>query len=237
MPVITAYTRSPSRSASLRRLSATMAMPSPSMVPSAWSENGRQSPDGLSAGVLLKHMYMKMSFIVSAPPAMARSLSPRRSSFTAMDKAENVLAQAASVTQLVPCRSKRLAMRPATTLPSTPGKVLSCHGVYSAEMRAQTFCTSLSGRPASRNAFTQMGRCRRLTMEPSSSCAEVTPSMMLIFSRSMSWNCPRAASSSTCFATMSASSWLVSVAGTMFGGTPHAMGSKSTSGRKAPRFA
>jgi hypothetical protein len=42
-------------------------------VPSAPSENGRQSPVGDSAGVLLKQMYMKMSFMVSAPPVMTRS--------------------------------------------------------------------------------------------------------------------------------------------------------------------
>ena len=50
-----------------------MPMPSPSRVPSAWSLKGRQSPVGLSAGVLLKHMYMKMSFMVSTPPVITRS--------------------------------------------------------------------------------------------------------------------------------------------------------------------
>ena len=54
-----------------------MPMPSPSIVPSARSENGRKSPVCDSAGVLVKHMYMKMSFIVSTPPAITRSLSPR----------------------------------------------------------------------------------------------------------------------------------------------------------------
>ena len=119
---------SPSRSASASRLSATIASPSPSIVPSAWSENGRQSPLGLNAGVLLKHMYIKMSLRVSTPPVMTRSESPRYSSCAAIVRAENVEAQAASVTQLVPPRSSRLAMRPATTFPRRPGKVLSCHG-------------------------------------------------------------------------------------------------------------
>ncbi len=105
-----------------------MPMPSPSMVPSAWSENGRQSPLWLSAGVLLKHMNMKMSFMVSTPPAMTMSESPRYSSLAAIESAEKAEAQAASVTQLVPPRSRRLAMRPATTLPRSPGKVLSCQG-------------------------------------------------------------------------------------------------------------
>ena len=35
--------------------------------------------------------------------------------------------RAGAVTQFVPPRSSLLAMRPATTLPSTPGKVASCH--------------------------------------------------------------------------------------------------------------
>ena len=50
-----------------------MPMPSPSIVPSACAEKGLQSPDGESAGVLLKHMYMKMSFIVSTPPQITMS--------------------------------------------------------------------------------------------------------------------------------------------------------------------
>ena len=53
-----------------------MPMPSPSIVPSARSENGRQSPVAESAGVLLKQTYMKMSFMVSAPPAIMRSAWP-----------------------------------------------------------------------------------------------------------------------------------------------------------------
>ncbi len=120
--------RSPSRSASSSRLSATMPSPSPSIVPSASSEKGRQSPLALSAGVFEKHMYMKMSLSVSTPPVMTRSESPRYSSCTAMLSAEKVDAHAASVTQLVPPRSSRFAMRPATTLPRRPGKLLSCHG-------------------------------------------------------------------------------------------------------------
>ena len=105
-----------------------MQMPSPRIVPSAWSENGRQSPVIDSAGVLEKHMYMKMSFMVSVPPVTIRSERPLSSSAIPMRTAANDDAHAASVTQLVPPRSSRLAIRPATTLPSRPGKVLSCHG-------------------------------------------------------------------------------------------------------------
>ncbi len=50
---------------------------------------------------------------------------PSHSSLTAIEMAEKELAQAASVTQLVPPRSSRLAIRPAITLPSTPGKLSS----------------------------------------------------------------------------------------------------------------
>ena len=54
-----------------------MPMPSPRMVPSALSENGRQSWLGDRAGVLEKHMNMRMSLRVSTPPVITRSESPR----------------------------------------------------------------------------------------------------------------------------------------------------------------
>ena len=213
-----------------------MDMPSPRSVPSAASEKGRQSPVRESAGVLLKHMYMKMSFMASTPPVITRSDWPMASSFIAMESAERALAQAASVTQLVPRRSKRLAMRPATTLPRRPGKLDSCQGTYSAEMRSQTARASSSGMPESRRALSHTGRCRRLTMVPSSSWPEVTPRMTLARSRFIFANWPCVASSRTRCATMSARSWAVSVAGTMFGGMPNSIGSKGTLERKAPRL-
>ena len=74
-------------------------------------------------------MNIKMSFNVSTPPVTTRSESPSSSSDTPIEMAENVDAHAASVTQFVPPRSSRFAMRPATTLPSRPGNVLSCQGV------------------------------------------------------------------------------------------------------------
>jgi len=98
------------------------------MVPSAASENGRQSPVGERAGVLLKQVNMKMSFRASTPPVMTRSDSPRYSSWAAMVKAPKAEAHAASTTQLVPPRLRRLAMRPATTLPKRPGKLFSSQG-------------------------------------------------------------------------------------------------------------
>ena len=59
---------------------------------------------------------------------MTMSESPRRSSLMAIFKAENDEAHAASVTQFVPPRLRRLAMRPATTFPNSPGNELSCQG-------------------------------------------------------------------------------------------------------------
>src|ERR1700722_13680644 len=120
--------RSPFFSASSRRFRANKEIPSPISVPSDLSEKGRQSPVSEKAGVLLKHMYMKMSFRVSAPPTIDKSACPSSSSLIAIAKAESELAQAASVTQLVPPKLKRLAIRPATTFPNKPGKVLSCQG-------------------------------------------------------------------------------------------------------------
>ena len=49
-------------------------------MPSASASNGRASPVGDSAGVLLKHMYIKMSLNVSRPPVTARSQRPAASS-------------------------------------------------------------------------------------------------------------------------------------------------------------
>ncbi len=71
----------------------------------------------------------------------------------------------------------------------------------------------------------------------SSSCPEVTPRITPMRSRGSAANWPRAASSSTRCATISASSCTVSVAGTMLGGTPNPRVSNGTGSRKAPRRA
>ncbi len=96
------------------------------MVPSPAASNGRAFPVGDRAGVLLKHMYMKISLNVSMPPVTTTSARRVSSSIAARCSAPSELAQAASTTQLAPPRSKRLAMRPATTLPSRPGNEFSC---------------------------------------------------------------------------------------------------------------
>jgi hypothetical protein len=75
-----------------------MTMPSPRTVPSASSENGRQSPLGERALVLLKPVNMTGSFNVSTPPTRTVSACPRASSLTALWTAASELAHAASVT-------------------------------------------------------------------------------------------------------------------------------------------
>jgi hypothetical protein len=102
-------------------------MPSPSIVPSPSAANGLAFPVGDNAGVLEKHMYMKMSLNVSTPPVTTMSESPACNSSAARCNALSELAHAASTTQLVPPRSSRFAIRPATTLPNKPGKLFSCH--------------------------------------------------------------------------------------------------------------
>ena len=232
---MTQYTLLPSRSASSSRRSATMPRPSPSMVPSARSENGRMSSVFESAGVFEKHMYMKMSFMVSTPPAITRSLSPRYNSFTPIEMAENDDAQAASVTQLVPPRSSRFAIRPATTLPSKPGNVLSVHSGCSPEISSHAARATSSGTPARRIPCNHIGRLMRLAIAPKSSCPDVTPRMTDARDRLSSTNCPRVASSSTRWAMTSARSWAVSVEGITLGGIPKPIASKATGVRKPPR--
>ena len=82
-----------------------MPSPSPRIVPSAEESNGLALPLGERAGVLLKHMYMKMSLKVSMPPVTTMSDLPVASSMLARCRALKELAQAASTTQLVPPRS------------------------------------------------------------------------------------------------------------------------------------
>ncbi|CAM2959721.1 hypothetical protein MYIN104542_12070 [Mycobacterium intermedium] len=65
-------------------------------------------------------------------------------------------------------------------------------------------------------------------MWATSSVALATPSTTETRSRSMWEKSPSATSSKTCLATASASSCAVSIAGTVFGGTPKSEGTKST---------
>ncbi len=134
MPFITAYILLPSLSASSSRLRTNSPIPSPSTVPSASFEKGRASPVGERTRVLEKHMCMKMSLSISTPPVITISLFLEMSSITARWTAPMELAQAASTTQFVPPRSRRLHILPATTFPKSPGNEFSCHDTYESDI-------------------------------------------------------------------------------------------------------
>ncbi len=105
-----------------------MPMPSPISVPSASVSKGLMTPVFEKAGVFEKHMYIKIVFSASQPPVIIMSARPATSSSIAARNAASELAHAASTVQFMPPRSSRLAMRPATTLPSMPGKEFSSQG-------------------------------------------------------------------------------------------------------------
>ena len=100
-------------------------MPSPIMTPPEFSSKGRGLSPFVKAGVLLKHMYIKGELSASTPPAIIMSERNSSKSLIAIFIALKELAQAASTVQFVPPRFKRLAIRPAMTLPSRPGKEFS----------------------------------------------------------------------------------------------------------------
>ncbi len=76
-----------------------------------------------------------MPLCTSAPPHSTRSLVPAASWAQAESRAASEAAQAASTVKLLPPRSSRLAMRPAITLVSTPGKESSVRaGRYAVEL-------------------------------------------------------------------------------------------------------
>ncbi len=102
-------------------------MPSETTVPSAPSAKARTRIVGDSACTLLKLRNAMIELSASTPPVRARSARPASSSAMARLTALRLLAQAASMAQVMPPRSNRLAMRPATTLARKPGKLPSPH--------------------------------------------------------------------------------------------------------------
>ncbi len=128
MPRMTAWISSPSRSASLRRLSATMPTPSPMMVPSAPSEKGRQSPvgEGRRLGKAHVHHHVVQGVDAARQHQIGLVTDRARAAPPAPPRVNSRMRRRRRSC----CRpgSRRLATRPATTLPSRPGKVLSTHG-------------------------------------------------------------------------------------------------------------
>ena len=98
-------------------------------MPSDSTSNGLVVSLRETAGVLLKHIYAKIELSVSTPPVSIIFARPEVNSEIAIDNAPKELAQAASTTQFMPPRSKRLAILPDTTLANIPGKALGSHSI------------------------------------------------------------------------------------------------------------
>ena len=108
--------RSPSRTASGRRLSSTMAAASPDTKPSAESSNARQRPVGDSMLCADAAANLRGSSITYAPPARARSLSPSCRLRHAMCTASRLDEQAVSTVTAGPCTRRAWAIRPEAML-------------------------------------------------------------------------------------------------------------------------
>ena len=102
-----------------------MPIPSPIIIPFESLSNGRISSFVVKAGVFENDMYIKGELSQQTPPEIITSDLCSSRSETANLIAAKEPAQAASTTQLVPPRSKRLAIRPEITLPNIPGNEFS----------------------------------------------------------------------------------------------------------------
>ena len=100
---------------------------------------------------------MKIEFSVSTPPVIIVSARPSSSSATAVRNAASEAAHAASTVQLIPESPNRLAMRPATTLASRPGKEFSSQGANAAVNLSAMALASSIDRPQLRAASFRIG--------------------------------------------------------------------------------
>ena len=116
-----------------------MPSPSPRIVPSASAANGRASPVGDRAGVLLKHMYMKMSLNVSTPPVTTTSQRPdckleRGQVHRAQRTGAGGIDDAVGAVQIQAdwrCARRRRCR-------ASPGNEFSCQPTYDSPMRSTT---------------------------------------------------------------------------------------------------
>ncbi len=189
-------------------------------VPSASSSKGRTRSRLDSAGVFEKHRYIRMVFSASHPPLSIRSARPDASSATAIRSAARELAQAASTVQLVAPRSNRLAIRPATTLPSIPGKEFSSQGAKAAVNFAAISSASVSVSPQLRTTSLRTGVCNRAESGWVRELEPVTPRMTPV--RDGSYQLAEAvpASARVCRATTRLRSWSTPVTPSVVGGSP-----------------
>ena len=211
-------------------------MPSPIIIPSDSASKGLTFCCFEKAGVLLKDIYIKIELSVSTPPVIIISARYSRRSLTAIFKAESEAAQAASTTQLVPLKFRRLAIRPAMTLPNIPGKEFSSQPTKPSLIFSLIFCVSSSDSPLLLRTFSQIGYCNLVARGVINFCPPPTPKMTPVRERIDSLPSPYPASSIAALATTRASSWETSVTSRMLGGNPNASGSKSICGINPPRL-
>ena len=122
---------------------------------------GRILPFCEKAGVLEKDIYIKGELSVSTPPVNIMSHLPSINSETAILIAESDAAQAASTTELIPPKSKRLVIRPEITFPNIPGKEFSFHPIYAFFILSMICGMSASLIPLLLKARSQIGVCKR----------------------------------------------------------------------------
>ena len=160
-PRTTAYTRSPSRSASASRFSRKTAEPSPITKPSAPSPNGRV-PVAESAPIFENFTNEFVPMLRSTPPVSTASQWPATSMSTAASTAANVDAHAASAVKFGPRRFSTFATRPERMFDSSPGIVSSVMSGRplrtTSDHRERIVSRTAGGR--SRNSFVSFSRRR-----------------------------------------------------------------------------
>ncbi len=237
VPRTTAYTRSPSRSASASRLSTTTPVPSPISRPSAPRWNGRIRSLGESARNCANTLHRVTSWQWCTPPASTRSQRPPASSPTAWSTATSDDAQAASTVYAGPRRSSRLAIREAARLGTSPIADSGRSGPSRSVNASRTRASCPAVRSGSSSPRVRTSWCAVRTRWSSRTRPGVRypprPSTTPIRSRSGSRSGPPA-SAMAAAATCKAISWSGSVPDTELGMMPNRVGCTSASASTKP---
>ena len=125
---------------------------------------------------------MKGELSVSTPPVNIISARPSTNSLNAIFIALKEAAQAASTTELIPPKSKRLVIRPDITLPNKPGKEFSFQPTYAFFIFSIMGGISSAAIPLERSAFSQIGYCKRAIKGVMSFCPPPTPNKTPVLS-------------------------------------------------------
>ncbi|SDZ42435.1 hypothetical protein SAMN05216215_10723 [Saccharopolyspora shandongensis] len=187
------------------------------------------------AWVLLKHMNPKMELSVSTPPVIIMSARPSTSSAMATRTADSDAAHTASTVEFMPPRPRRFATRPATTLASSPGKVVSSHRVNAWAYFSAICSASSVVSPQLRTTSLSTGVDSRAASGCTSGTDPVVPRTQPVVDASYHAEPTAPLSRRRSRATPRLSSCIVLVISSWLGGSPHSSGLKSTSGTKPPR--